>query len=80
MKVALAEVKKKKKKHLALADIMWAESIKFHAQLCQCTSALAYSISCYSRTGPVLERLPVITLLMAVLCYAQMGTRMKPAD
>lgn len=78
MNVALAEVKEKK--HLASASIMWAESIKFHTQLCQCASVLTYNISCYSRTGPVLERLPVMTLFMVVLCRAQMGTRMKPAD
>lgn len=78
MNMALSEVKEKK--HLALASMMWAESIKFHTQLCQRALVLTYNISCYSRTGPVLERLPVMTLLMVVLCCAQMGTRMKPAD
>lgn len=45
--------KSRRKNHLALASIVWVESITFQTQLCQCASVLTYNISCSSRAGAV---------------------------
>jgi len=76
--VALAEVKQKKTFGFGKHNVGREYKIPYTAVPVCFSPNLQHFL--LFQNWAVLERLPVMTLVMVVLCHAQMGTRMKPAD